>query len=368
MWETVMRSFEEWMSKHEDIKMDTWECENCQTKFRNEWNYKRHSYSCKPGATRYPCEVCGATFARKDTLKRHVQHSHSEKSKQLVFPCGFCFERFANKNDLQSHRINHMREAGKNHDGFNEVKSAHKRKCMLVRMMLPKSVQFLDATFAYIKPRLKKLLQRKQVEMSFFKAAFTLQIEMVKIGDEGKIETTIITPFRSEMFSIKKFDSVDEIINDGLNGIGCTIDEFLHRGSGWSLSEILNFDVEFAECRSLNGSCGLHDIIYDKKSGLGFKTSGFEEKKHDENSSEMQQESIKNDCFYLAIARQLVGEKADANKSLLYDYINNSIIKSVPSPVKLEDIHEFECDNALLEISINVVYQDENNQVSLLNF
>ncbi len=299
---------------------------------------------------------------------------HHAETKDFAFLCGFCPERFKNKNELLNHRFEHLQKAGKNHDGFNEVTSAHKRKCQLLRMFFPQSIQFLDAAQAYIKPRLAKLLHNKQVLHSFFKAAFTLQIEMVKITDQAEIESIIITPFRTQMFTIKRFDKIHDIIDEGMESIFTTIDEFLHRGSGWSLSEILNLDVEFADCKPLSGSCGLHSVVYEKNA-LRLKSDGFEAEERSWQPSKEEKEKLKpiyrgvenarknHDCFYLAIARHFTGSRGDSDRSLLHRFIQNSLTTEKEGPVALDEIDEFEYEHCDLDLGINVVFQDENNQV-----
>ena len=141
------------------------------------------------------------------------------------------------------------------------------------------------------------------------------------------------------------------------------IDDFVKRGSGWILDEILATDVELGACNSLNGGCNLISITHiDKMKKIPLIT--------DEDNSR---------CFFLAVAFHY---KRTHDKKTLEKFIKKYINETVTAPVNYLNIQKFERDNPQLECKINVLYSEDNeiypihiskqekqsNQINLLLF
>ncbi|PSN29138.1 Longitudinals lacking protein [Blattella germanica] len=70
----------------------------------NEVKFSSKNNTQKGGRSRgiFPCEQCGRSYARKDSLQRHLQW---ECGKEPTFQCPFCPQRCKRK----SHQIRHIR-------------------------------------------------------------------------------------------------------------------------------------------------------------------------------------------------------------------------------------------------------------------
>ena len=290
----------------------------------------------------FNCEICETTYSRKDTLKRHMESAHSDPA-ELSYPCGVCKKYFKSVKELREHRAQHKNELEqKDVCGFVETETSHKKKCSVMRYYFPQNIHFVDPALVNIFQPLSRLLELHQSEHGNFKYVLVLNIEFAKISENGEIEAIIIVPFRSNTNKVLYLQDIQPDIIEGFHHITSTIDEFVNRGSGWSVNDILYFDVEIAACKPIAGSCSKHEVRYRRGQGLKFDQEGFNV-------------VGEHDCFYLAVASHFV-----TSDDQIVPFIKERLKKCVPAPVHLTSITKFEEENSALNMAVNVIYKDEN--------
>jgi hypothetical protein len=327
-------------------------CPVCSTPFSKGFNYSRHVAAARCRATEsyrcFTCEICDSRFARKDALRRHEKQIHGDGPPNLTFPCGVCEQNFSSLAEARVHRKTHILPATADvTQEFVTVQTAHRRRCGTMRYVFPEDIHFLEAAYLHLQPRLETLLRAKQAEHKMFKVSIVLNVEFAKISDQGELDTVIVAPFRSETFTILPLQELGPVIGDMVYMIDSTADEFIQRGSGWSLNDILFCDVEIAECKPLAGSCQLHEAVYKRKQGLQFTSRGFT------GQSDC---TAEDSCFYLAVASHFLPH---GDMGELLDFVRDKINCCVPTPVDLKDVKRFEEGNhEQLDLSVNVMYRE----------
>lgn len=383
-------------------------CSTCPRAFGKKFNLHRHAIKCS-NQSKYECDQCDKIFTRKDSRTKHMQSAH-ESIANLVFACGICSAVFKQAEEMRDHRREHINRSEDNNStaeeletGFVTIESAHNRRARVLRFFFPEEIAFPEEALRHVEPLLVKLLELNKLQHSMFKVVFVFNVEFVKIDEEGKLIMQTIVPIRAKSFIVMPIREVLPHIMEATLQIMETIDKFLQRGSGWTVNDILTFDVEIAECKPMVGSCGLHKTAYMRARGIEFLNRGFKQPLDDDAGggscedvmgvlSEKEEETLmralgegeqsatkkqsvplgkisaRYSCFYLAIASHFVAAEAvgrgetlgeEENEKRCWDFIRERIDCSVPVPVHLEDVGKFEASNAnKLDLSVNIVYDD----------
>lgn len=334
---------------------DKLQCPHCSVFFTTKFNHARHVYRCparKGSPAIFPCNHCGAKFTRKDNLKAHTKNLHEDISKRgsqpTVFHCGICDVWFLNEREMKDHRKTHKQPSEDDLFGFSLQQKAHKGKCAVYRQFFT-NIVFAHTALRFISDKLTRFLIHQQGSRKQFKFNLVFLVEYVKLSDDGKnIERTLIVPFRSDTKIIKPFANIRQMVQDDIAQIANTTEEFCDRGSGWTENEVLYLDVEIANHAPISGSCVVHSASYQR--GVGLSLTPFAE--HDYLKDKH--------CFYYAIAQHFV---QDHNLEKLNEFIEKEIKVTADTPVKLEDIENFEEENSHLNFAVNVVFKDEEKDV-----
>lgn len=355
-------------------------CDKCSKSFLRECYYNKHVETQACSKSRFSCTLCSSRFNRACNLTRHlkVMHPNSDVARE-VFVCGLCEERFFNVEHLRQHRQEHFDKNRKEESEFHVVETAHKRHCERHRVVFPESVSFIPQAFSYLYKRLLKFLKFKQFQHRMFKFALIVQIEMIKLDERGDVENIIVVPFRSETHKVFPFTTLSPLVLQSFFKIDTTLDHYLHLGSGWTVNELMFADVETVKCLPISGSCGMHQVRFVRKRGVIFGNEGFEaaaSKQLDSedllsseefelllqcNANPQQSKYIlparaQESCFYLSVAQHFTKTCTEA-KAFVANFKCN-----LKLPVVLEDIPQFERDNAVHELSINVLFRDSDSK------
>lgn len=340
-------------------------CHLCGREFKKYPYFEKH-IETKACQRRFECLHCHTSFTCKRNLKHHVKVTHANyENVNHIFVCGFCEKRFASREEAKLHRQSHIQrvEAGGGAAfGFERIAHAHKKKCELMNLTFPNRVRQLEQALQYIFEPLHLLLLMKQVQHSRYKVSFVLHIEFVKLNEFGNVDTMIVAPFRSPTQEVMPFMNLEPLIIEAFYHLLRVIEEFTCSGSSWMISDVVNFQVEFARCRPLSGGCGLHEVEYVRGENVTFTNDGFDTQQSSQQSADVSKkqsaEGDKQNCFFLAVASHFVKGRKKIEK-----FVKSTLVKKIPTPVQLDDIKQFETDNSELNLSINVVFKDEQNKI-----
>ena len=350
------------------------QCFRCGKVFARRYTMLKHQHTLKcssfsPATLKYSCPVCTIEFSHVSNLHRHVNLSHpnyqrnqsvvgkdetnqvKSKTSNLAYGCGVCCRHFSTRREVISHR---KREHKGSHD-FSLLRSAHNEQTQAFRMFFDEEgdVITLDDAFAMAFTNLKSLLEKKLTEgCAYFKVDTFLSLEMYKTDEEGRITVVETFAFKSEQFVIRPFTDINYDLAVAMGDIERGIDEFLFRGSGWRILQPLFFDVNLYTCYPLVGGdsdCQLHIACYASRNRV----------KVDTTSVKLQSQTDVGLCFYYSVAAYFCGDK---KLDILTSFLN--IWGKPAGPyVSVKNVGKVEDAWSVLDIGVNIVYQDEENRI-----
>ena len=320
-------------------------CVPCNRKFYTEYTYQKHrnSAQCFANGNRRRCKTCKISFATPQSLERHVERHHPFGSDRRRFSCGICPTYFKSREQLQKHReMSHV----KHHD-FRITKTAHRRQTINLRCFFPKKVKTVSSALFHTFRQAKKLIESLKVEMDYFKCNLVMTLEMAKLGPTGDLTQVQAFPFRGYGVIVSPTVDFQEDLAKTCGDIERNVDEFTFRGSGWFVRRPLYLESEVVQCEPLSGACGLHVVSW--KHGRGIEPT-------------VDRLMEKGNCFYLAVASFFCGQSA--TKTELEDFVKHQLQpQSKEKEMRVDRIEHFEEINEVLDLAVNVVYQDANQSV-----
>jgi hypothetical protein len=341
----------------------------------------------------------------KKTLKRGTGRQTLEPLRR-VFPCEACDHVSASFDEAKSHRMTHIEEdmsdgsstdtsiqengpvlrsqrralRGRRALGFRTVGSAHGQQLQRFRYIFPPRVHFMEAAFAHVMPRLAKVLHLQLAANRGLnlKCTIVLNVEMVQINEEGEIEEEMEVPFRGGMRIIHSKLEVTSAMQAWMDKIDMAFEEFLKRGSGWTLNDVNFLDLEVFRVAPLQGACHLHTVDYKKGHSRFIDPPSAADAIYPghvggvkrillgvRNEKEAADPRL-TDCFYLAIARACLGsedfDRASVRHRFILDKLDN-FKKRRGQNIRECDLSGFEEAHSNLHLAINVLYQNEEGTI-----
>ncbi|KAK6624918.1 hypothetical protein RUM44_011782 [Polyplax serrata] len=92
--------------KHKIVPSNkTYTCQECSAVLPNRGKYYSHRRMHRAMVDRFPCEICGREFNKKQNLRRHIYLLHDEKRvlTEPIFKCQICTKCFREKKNLKRH-------------------------------------------------------------------------------------------------------------------------------------------------------------------------------------------------------------------------------------------------------------------------
>jgi hypothetical protein len=304
-------------------------------------------------------------FSRGYNLRRHRETLHGEGGVRLAYACGACDLSFATQNQLKKHRKLAHRPLVKR--GFSVRQSAHNGVLQALRLTFPRRIKTVAQAQRFFLPRVVREIKRGLSLMKRFKFCLILHVEMIQLSEDAEtIKESMVFPFRTLQAEISHRSMIPRRLLDAMAFMRDSISEFLHRGSGWILSDIMTLDLELSKCHLLaGGGCGLHGMTNRKKTGMGLDLRrGFLPNPHAKKcvkraDREEREGKGKQDCFFLAVASHFVGEKPDAE---LRKFAREKFKGMREGPISVTSAGLFEKANAHLDLSISIVFWDEEDK------
>lgn len=285
----------------------------------------------------FTCPKCSTTFAKKHNRDRHMIRIHVNLN--LVHTCDFqkCTRVFKTVKKLKKHRLTH-----KPSNGFEIRKSAFRKTCISYRKTYKEKMETLVKVFFQDSVEMFDILNYELNQKKNIRASIIWHGEFLKPLDDSNNIQRYVVCLRSQSQQLFNKRDIRNCLTNARKTAQNRIDDFIENGSGWVLDEILYSDIEIGGCPPLNGSCNQVSIKY-LKSLQRIKPTSVD---------------TKYNCFFEAVAFHF---KKTQKKRILNQFINDSLIRSVPSPVKVAQITKFEKDNAHLNLGINVIYAEDDD-------
>lgn len=324
-------------------------CETCLKTFENFTELKAHSKS-----HRLSCQ-CGKSFSNLYNLKRHKSENCKQGLKQInprenKF-CNLCRDFFPLKT-FNSHlrSAQHIRRSlTKIDEGCFVYKSALKNRLIIYRIHptdLGKSEKFISIKLFL--NSLKKCVENVLEKETFQKKTLKFRLNVIGIFSKGiesdhdleQSEKNFYSNYRTQTLG----DSVKNAINDCINELATSIDEFEEEQSGWSIVKLNHVDVEIAQVNFVKtGSfIELPKKIKEKKCVINVKN--------------------KNDskCLLYSLLSYFFSDKIMPNRrqnpNSYKKYFNFFNLSGIEFPVNFAQIRKFERQNIDKKISITIFH------------
>ncbi len=348
-------------------------CADCSRMFSKKNNYYKHLLSPRclsnrlgdPASTSrgFYCDPCEKDFYSKQSLERHNRTFHSGPT--IAFPCSLCPKFFTDKAELDQHRKDkHVR-----HHDFQLSESAHKKAYQKLRAFVPDEINTsVTGALVWGFDQLVSLLTTFFVAFPFFKVRIYLFVEMMQLDQRGRVERVETFPFTSYGLTLARGMEYEEELKKLLGDIEENVSEFLFQGSGWIVNQTPYYEIEVAQCHPLGGKsknapelraalgdpvCRTHAEAWKKDRGVHLKNlpddgDGF--------------------CFFYAVANGILGVNATESE------VNRLVREQMVIPFTISHLRlrgvlfgqvgKFEEANKALDVSINILYQNENGTVN----
>ena len=341
-----------------------------------------------------PCDLCGKIFKTQKYVKMHKRRIHKESAGNSVFICRHCPSEFLNYEQLFAHVVEHhpLQQGGQRpsptaDDDFkqnevrpNENASSNSTDVSAlenirednysnsyeggIREQLPaEGVQEDEAIdrgvvngtiypkenerydllvfFANVRSQIRRNIERRAREMGGIKWNLCVQVEMQR-DDGGNV--TISSPyFRSLTYKTLSYDDFDEHdLNESLQKIFASLQEYMREGSGWYVNKVLKLEVHSVIYKPIHGSAFLHlpESLARSRSVLNIQNED-------------------NKCFVYCLLAYLHPAKNEPESVKHYlPYQHELNMRGINFPVTLAEIKKVEQMNK--HFSINVFTYEEN--------
>lgn len=237
-------------------------CEQCNKTIKHRANYLRH---CASHNKTLQCFLCNRKFNRMDNLKRHERgHVTGYQRLDNSVKCFQCNFQCLNYTSLFDHvRDKHHNTIANSNQQFGGSDIQHRvstdtalDNAVQVTKLFPTEQDKYDLlTFFYrTKDEIKGILTTRCATLKHIKWYLNVHVEMVRISHDG--ESDISHPyFKSPTFSmLSQNDVIDDDLNVAYQKQFKSFDEYIARGSGYTLKHVLELEVHTLQYRPLGGS------------------------------------------------------------------------------------------------------------------
>ncbi len=162
-----------------------------------------------------------------------------------------------------------------------------------------------------------------------------LTVKLFKYNNEGK-EVVTDAAFRGETETLLDIDDFDAQYNDQLDLIMHRLQDFVSHGSGWSIREILSFEIHTAAYTPLSGSSYIPTPKYIAKKKAVLNVQNGDSK-----------------CFVWSVLAALHPQKRNGSRAAnYYKYEHEISLEELEFPLSLQHVKKFEKNNHTISISV----------------
>ncbi len=216
---------------------------------------------------------CGRKFSNKYTLRRHIKLTHRQASP--IFRClvESCSKRFKSIITLKEHQKSHIYTS----NIFYVKSQAFNNTTLVLRNdLLEQGVENFDfITSVGAINEVRKILNSEIVKKQALTFSIALTINFIKYGTDGEIIAKASPCFLSGLNYINNLSSfnVSELLQSCILQIQKRYDDFVDKGSGWSIEGLKYYDLHITQTNDLRGGCNrlytsnLEEVV-SRRSGL----------------------------------------------------------------------------------------------------
>ncbi|VDI72562.1 Hypothetical predicted protein [Mytilus galloprovincialis] len=231
-------------------------CNICNKVIQHMANFKRHLKSHK---TTYKCFLCNRNFNRVDSLQRHERgHLVGYISHNNAYSCQHCGVGFKDYTTLFDHsRTIHPIQTGGNvnipHHPTTIQSALDDAVHVLTIRPLDEDKYDILTFFSNIRQKLKATLAERCDQVKHLKWYINVHVELSRETNEGEVDNS--RPyFKSNTYILlSKTDIKDDEINEAFQKQFKSFDEYIARGSGWTLKQVINMELHTLQFRPIGG-------------------------------------------------------------------------------------------------------------------
>jgi hypothetical protein len=259
-----------------------------------------------------------------------------------VYDCILCGHVFARVHDLHLHIQLHAPDAE-----YVRTFNMFDGSCSTYEKRYPPMTASLDLTLGRDHDNLVRVLAHEAALKRYAKCSLVVTAEFAKV-ELGNLTDAIVIHLRASQFTLTIYQNYIVHVEQSHSQIASNLDDFLQRGSGWTLQAVYSTKLEIARCRSLAGACGQLTLTADRRASRGRPGPAM---KLDADGDRR--------CFFKAVARHFVkSDNMDRIEAFIREHLITDGIQ-VPTPV--HQLAKFEQLNQHLSMKVNVIYQEEEH-------
>ena len=216
---------------------------------------------------------CGINFTRKANFQRHISSKH--KTASPIFRCLVegCSKRFSKTSTLNEHQKSHIF----NSDIFYLQTQAFNNTTLVLRKELEETgVEDFDfITSEDGVNELRSIINSEVVKKNALTFSIALTINFIKYGIDGDISAKASPCFLSSPHYLNSVSTynVKEILISCVHQVQKRYDDFVDKGSGWSLHSLKYYDLHITQINDLRGGCDpsiIHNLdkVLSRRAGL----------------------------------------------------------------------------------------------------
>lgn len=313
-------------------------CEICNKVIKHQTNFKRH---LKSHEMTYKCFLCDRKFNRIDSMQRHERgHLVGYMNRNDTYQCQHCGETFKDYTNLFNHsKTMHPVQVGGNVNIRNHRTSSQSAIDDVVHVseIYPTDEDKYDLLtfFTNIRYKIKETLAERSDKLRHIKWYLNVHVELTRETNDGEVDSS--RPyFKSKTYILlSKNDIKDDEINEAFQKQFQSFDEYMARGSGWTLKHVISMGLHTFQYRPIGGSTyfKIPDTIGNSHAVINVKNND-------------------NKCFLWSILAHMHPRTNNPNRVAHYiSYEQELNMKGISYPVQIKQIPKFENQN---DISVNV--------------
>ena len=198
---------------------------------------------------------CGRNFSNKFSLRRHIKSTHNLASP--IFRCLVerCSKRFKSSIALKEHQKSHIYTSN---IFYVKAQAFNNTTLVLRKDLLEEGVENFDfVTSVEAVDEVRKILNSEVIKKHALTFSIALTINFIKYGTDGEISAKASPCFLSSLNYVNTVSSfnVSELLQSCVLQIQQRYDDFVDKGSGWSIEGLKYYDLHITQTNDLRGGC-----------------------------------------------------------------------------------------------------------------